>query len=455
MAATTGEHALVLGGSIAGLLAARVLADRYAAVTIVERDRLPSAAAQRRGVPHGQHVHAMLPRGRQIIEDLLPGFTARVASAGGLTGDILANVRWYLNGLPLRRTAVGLTALSASRPLLEATVRELVRALANVTFLDGYDVSGLCASTGRHRVTGATVARRDGSGSRVVEADLVVDATGRGSRTPRWLAELGYGTPPADRVDIDLAYSSTVVVAPDSLLGDDLAVVTARFPGQRRSSVVQRLEGGRVLITLAGVQGERPPVTPDELPLYARTLATADTYDVLRAAKPLGTPVAYRFPTYVRYRYDRMSRLPAGLLVTGDATCAFNPVYGQGMSVAAMNAVALADEFGHGAEPDPHRYFQAVARILEAPWRLAVGADLALPGVTGPALPDSPLTTEYLGRLQLAATEDATVAAALVRVTSLVELPQTLLRPEIIERVERAPVAAAPRIPAHTTNLRA
>src|SRR6185312_6422025 len=135
MAGTTGERALVLGGSIAGLLAARVLADHYGTVTIVERDRLPGTAAQRRGVPHGQHVHAMLPRGLQIIEGMLPGFTARVASAGGLTGDILANVRWYLNGLPLRRTAVGLTALSASRPLLEGTIRERVLGLGNVTVL--------------------------------------------------------------------------------------------------------------------------------------------------------------------------------------------------------------------------------------------------------------------------------------------------------------------------------
>jgi 2-polyprenyl-6-methoxyphenol hydroxylase-like FAD-dependent oxidoreductase len=443
MVGINGKHALVLGGSIGGLLAARVLADRYATVTIVERDRLPGTAAQRRGVPHGQHVHAMLPRGLQIIEGLLPGFTAQVASAGGLTGDILANVRWYLNGLPLRRTAVGLTALSASRPLLEGTVRERVRALPNVTILDGYDVIGLCASAARDRITGAAVARRDGTDQRVVDADLVVDATGRGSRTPRWLAELGYETPSADRVDIDLAYTSCLVTVPDSLLGDDLVVVTARFPGQRRSSVMQRLEGGRVLVTLAAVQGERPPVTLEDLPAFARTLAVPDTYDVLCAAKPLGAPVAFRFPAYVRYRYDHLRRLPAGLLVTGDATCGFNPVYGQGMSVAAMNAAALAEELGHGAEPDPHRYFQAVAQTLEAPWRMAVGADLALPGVTGPALPDSPLTPEYLRRLQLAATEDAEVAAALVRVTSLIEPPPTLLRPEIAQRVERAAVAPA------------
>jgi 2-polyprenyl-6-methoxyphenol hydroxylase-like FAD-dependent oxidoreductase len=436
MVDNTGGHALVLGGSIAGLLTARVLSDRYATVTIVERDHLPTTAAQRRGVPHGRHVHGMLPGGLRIIEGLLPGFTAQVTGAGGLTGDILGNVRWYLNGLALRRTTTGLTALSASRPLLEAVIRERVRALPGVVVLDGHDVTGLCASQSRDRIVGATVADRHGGGARVIPADLVVDATGRGSRTPRWLAELGYAAPSTDRVAIDLAYTSCLVTAPDDLFGDDLIIVTPRYPGQRRSAVMQRLEGHRVLITLAGVLGERPPAAPDELPAYARTLAMPDTYDVLRTAEPLGEPMTFRFPTYVRHRYDHLRRFPAGLLVAGDATCGFNPVYGQGMSVAAMNAAALGEELSHGSEPDPYRYFQSVARILEAPWRMAVGADLALAGVTGPALPESPLTPDYLRRLQLAGTEDAELAAALVRVTALVDPPQTLLRPEIVERVE-------------------
>jgi 2-polyprenyl-6-methoxyphenol hydroxylase-like FAD-dependent oxidoreductase len=431
------ENALVLGGSIAGLLAARVLADRYAHVTVVERDRMPSGVDHRRGVPHGHHVHGMLPRGVQILEELLPGFIAEAVSAGALTGDILADCRWYLHGRPLRRAHAGLPVLSASRPLIEGTIRERVRALPNVTVLDGYDITGLRASADRERITGATAAGV-ADGPRTLPADLVVDATGRGSRTPRWLAELGYEGPPGDRVGIDLSYSSCVFEEPDGLLGDDLVVVTARFPGQRRSAVVQRLEGGRVLVTLAGVLGERPPDTLDGFAGYARTLAKPDTYEVIRAAKPIGAARSFRFPAYVRHRYEHVTRFPAGLLVAGDATCAFNPVYGQGMSVAAMNGLALRDELRHDGEPDPHRYFAAVAQALEAPWRLAVGADLALPGVTGPAQPESPLTGEYLGRLQLAAVEDADLAVAFIRVTSLVDPPPVLLSPHIAERVPPA-----------------
>jgi hypothetical protein len=200
--------------------------------------------------------------------------------------------------------------------------------------------------------------------------------------------------------------------------------------------VMQRLEGGRLLITLAGVLGERPPDTLDGFADYAGTLATSDTYEVVRAVKPIGSPVPFRYPAYGRRRYERLSRLPVGLLVAGDAVCNFNPVYGQGMSVAAMNALGVRDELRHGGEPDPYRYFTAVARTLEAPWRLAVGPDLAL-GATGTALADSPLTPEYVGRLQLAATEDPTLAAAFVRVTSLIDPPSALLRSDIVERVNR------------------
>ncbi len=432
MASANRDHALVLGGSIAGLLAARVLADEYAEVTIVERDRLPAGADHRRGVSHGHHVHGMLPMGLQILEELLPGFTKRVRSAGGLDGDLLGNVRWNLQGHTLRRADTGLTILSASRPLLEAAIRERVRALPNVTVLDGHDVAGVVATSDGERITGAIVAA---DGVRTLPADLVIDATGRGSRTPRWLADLGYRPPDADRVAIDLSYSSCLFDAPDGILGDDLIVATARFPGQRRSSVMQRIEGDRILVTLAGVQGERPPGRLDEFPDYARRLATPDTAEVLQGTTPIAEPIRFRYPSYVRYRYESLDRFPAGLLVAGDATCGFNPVYGQGMSVAAMNAVALRDELRLDDGPDPRRYFAAVARSLESPWRLAVGADLALPGVSGPALPESPLTAEYLGRLQLAAAEDAVLAEALVRVTGLVDPPPALLRPAIVERV--------------------
>jgi 2-polyprenyl-6-methoxyphenol hydroxylase-like FAD-dependent oxidoreductase len=432
------DHAVVLGGSITGLLAARVLASEYANVIVVERDRLPSQTAHRRGVPQGHHVHGILPRGRQVMEDLLPGLTAQMVAQGGLPADILGNVRWYLGGRRLRPAETGLTMVSASRPLLEGAVRARVRELPNVTVLDGYDIVGLRASRDRRRVTGARVTSVHGEGSRVLPADLVVDATGRGSRAPRWLAELGYAAVPKDRVVIDLTYASRLFRTPPQLFGDDVVVVTARFPGQKRSGVMQRLEGNRVLVTLVGVLGERPPLALEPFAAYARALAAPDSYNVVRASRPLGDAVGFRMPAYVRHRYERMPDLPAGFLVAGDAVCSFNPIYAQGMAVAALNAAALRDELRHGGEPEPERYYATVSRTLDAPWGMAVGADLAIAGVSGPALPRSPLTPEYLANLQRAAVEDATLSTALIRVNALVDPPSALLDPAVVERVERA-----------------
>ncbi|MEN3309831.1 MAG: hypothetical protein V7603_6033 [Micromonosporaceae bacterium] len=430
------DRAVVLGGSVAGLLAARALADHYASVIVVERDVLPSRMEHRKGVPHGRHVHGFLPRGLQLVEELLPGCTARLVAGGALLGDILGNVRWYLNGQMLRQAATGLVGLSASRPLIEGAIRDAVRSLPNVTVLDGYDIVGLCASEDRERVTGARVTGLHGAGSQVLPADLVVDASGRGSRTPRWLADLGYAAPDEDVVNIDLSYSSRVFAMPAGPFGENIFVATARFPGERRSAIAQRLEGGRAMVTLAGVLGERPPGDLEGFAAYAETLPVPDTYRIVRAGTPLGDAVTFRCRTYVRRRYDRLTDFPAGLLITGDAACAFNPVYGQGMTVAALTTMALRDEVREPLGPDPLRFLATQSRVLDAPWALAVGADLALPGVTGPALPPSPLTGEYLARLQRAAVHDAELAAAFIRVTSLVDSPAALLAERIRDRVD-------------------
>lgn len=410
-------HAVVLGGSIAGLMAAAALAQRCTQVTVVERDTLAGAGHEhRRAVPQGRHVHGLLPQGLRILEELLPGFTDRVVAAGGHRGDILGNCRWYLNGRPLHRTHTGLTAVSASRPLLEGTVRDLVLELPNVTLLDGHDVVGVRATAGGGRITGARVTSLHGDGSRVLPADLVVDATGRGSRAPGWLADLGLAGPPEESVRIDLAYSSRVFEVPDDLFGDDVVVVTARFPGQLRSSVMQRLEGGRALVTLAGVRGERPPADLAGFAEYAASLPVPVTAEVVRASTPVGPAAAYRFPTYVRRRYEQLPVTPDGLLVLGDAACAFNPVYGQGMSVAAMCAGALR------TPAEPAEFFAMQSRLLDGPWALAVGADVAPP-------------SEPMRRLQLAAVDDAELATAFIRVTALLDPPSALSAPWIAERL--------------------
>jgi 2-polyprenyl-6-methoxyphenol hydroxylase-like FAD-dependent oxidoreductase len=433
-----GDRAVVLGASMAGLLAARVLADTYGQVTVIDRDELPEAPMHRRGVPHGRHIHALLARGQQALEELLPGLTAELVSQGVPAGDVLADARLYLSGHRLRQAHTGLGLLSASRPVLEGRVRARIRALPNVAFLDSRDVAGLTTTPDGGRVTGTRVLRRaDGSAEELIAADLVVDATGRGSRTPVWLEALGYPWPPTEQVQIGLGYATRIYRLPPDALQGDLAVVQTATPEHPRAGGLQALEGDRWLLTLAGILGDHPPTDPDGFLAFARSLQFPDIYQAVRDGEPLDDPVGFRFPASVRHRYERLDRLPAGLLVVGDAVCSFNPVYGQGMSVAALEALTLRRHLQRGVEPQPRRFFRDLARVVDVPWEMAAGGDLVFPGVQGRRTLKVRLVSTYLARLHAAAVHDAHLAIAFTWVAGLVAPPQALLRPGIVLRVLR------------------
>ena len=431
-----GDRAVVLGASIAGLLAARVLADAYARVTVVDRDELPEASTHRRGVPHGRHIHGLLARGQQALEELLPGLTAELIAKGVPAGDMLADTRLFLSGHRLRQAHAGLVVLCASRPVLEGHVRARVRAIPNVRLLDRCDILGLAASRDGRRVTGARVLRRaDNSAEQVLGADLVVDATGRGARTPIWLEELGYPRPREEQVRIGLGYATRTYRLPPDALGGDLAVVQAATPEHPRTGGLQLLEGGRWMLTLGGILGDHPPTDPDGFLAFARSLRFPDIHETVRDAEPLDEPVAFRFPASGRRHYERLHRFPDGLVVVGDAVASFNPVYGQGMSVAALEALTLRHHLEDGTRPHPRRFFTDLARVVDVPWEIAAGGDLVFPDVKGRRTRKGRLLNAYIARLHAAAAGDADLADAFVRVAGLVAPPQTLLHPRVAVRV--------------------
>jgi 2-polyprenyl-6-methoxyphenol hydroxylase-like FAD-dependent oxidoreductase len=431
-----GDRAVVLGGSLAGVLAARVLSDSYAQVTVIDRDELPETPMHRRGVPHGRHIHGLLARGQQALEELFPGLTQELIAHGVPTGDMLANTRLYLSGHRLRRAHAGLVVLCASRPVLEGHVRARVRTLPNVRFLERCDVLGLAATSDGRRVTGARVLRRaDGSAEEVLDADLVVDATGRGSRTPLWLEALGCLRPAKEQVRIGLGYTTRTYRLPPDALDGDLAVLQAATRQHPRTGALQMLEGGRWMLTLGGILGDHPPTDRDGFLAFARSLQFPDIYEAVRDAQPLDDPVGFRFPASVRHRYERLGRFPDGLLVMGDAVSSFNPIYGQGMSVAALEALVLRRHLERGVEPPPRRFFHDVARVVDVPWDIAAGGDLVFPGVHGRRTLKVRLISAYIARLHAAAAHDASLASAFVRVAGLVSRPESLLRPGVALRV--------------------
>jgi 2-polyprenyl-6-methoxyphenol hydroxylase-like FAD-dependent oxidoreductase len=439
-----GDRAVVLGASMAGLLAARVLADAYAQVTVVDRDPLPEGSAQRRGVPQGHHLHALLARGQQVLEELFPGLTAALVAQGVPAGDMLANARLYLSGHRLQQAHTGLVMLCASRPVLEGQVRARVQALPNVALLDSCDIKGLAATPDGRRVTGARVRRGEGgSAEDVLGADLVVDATGRGSRTPVWLEALGYARPARDEVRIGLGYATRNYRLPRGALGGDLAALHGLTPKHPRGGALQVLDAGRLMVTLGGVLGDHPPTDPDGFLAFARSLRFPDIYETIRDAEPLDDPVAFRFPASVRHRYERLTRFPDGLLVLGDAVSSFNPIYGQGITVAALEALALRRHLEPGIRPQPHRFFADLARVVDVPWEIAAGGDLIFPGVPGRRALKARMVGAYMARLHAAAAHDATLAGAFVRVIGMVAPPQSLLGPGVALRVLGGSLRAA------------
>ena len=320
-----GNQAVVLGASMAGLLAARVLSERFERVVVIERDVLPAAGEHRRGVPHGRHVHGLHPRGREILEELFPGFTASLTASGAVSGDILGDSRWQLSGRQLRKAQIGLPGLLASRPFLEGHVRAMVQALPGVRFLEDCSVNGLTVTGDKHTVTGVQVRGPGGGGPTQVPGDLVVDATGRGSRTPVWLAELGYQSPGQERVEVGLGYATrTYRLRPGAMDGDQL-ILTAGTPANPRAGFLAATEGGRHMLTIAGMCGNYPPTDPAGFDASVAGLPTADIAAAIAGAEPLDDPVPFRFPASARHRYERLTSFPAGLLVIGNAVLLIQP----------------------------------------------------------------------------------------------------------------------------------
>lgn len=442
MSTHVGQRAVVLGGSMAGLCAARALSEAYREVVVVDRDDLAGAGdGARRGVPQGRHAHGFLAAGQLALEELFPGFTAELTSAGVPIGDIGGQMRWYFNGRQLKQVRTGLYIVGTARPILEAHVRRRVAALPGVTFLGSTDVVGPVTTPDGSRVTGVRVHELGAPDGRVLTADLVVDATGRASRTATWLRDAGYPEVREDRIGIGLAYTSRQLRLRRDPFGTDVSINPVATPANPRGAFLHTLGGDRALLSLTGVLGDHPPTDPEGFLAYAKSLVVPDVYAAVHDAEPLTEPVTFRFPASRRLRYEKLGRFPDGLLVVGDAVCSFNPVYGQGMTVAALEALALRRQLA-GGEPSPRAFLAEIARIVDAPWEIAAGGDLAYPEVEGRRSLQVRIGNAYMARLHRAATVDGDVVEAFMRVAGLVDPPQSVMRPSIALKVLRGSRAA-------------
>jgi len=432
------DRAVVCGASMAGLLAARVLSDFYDSVTIVERDVLPDTVTQRRGVPQGRHLHQLLRSGSVAIEEFFPGVFDELLAAGANVIDdpslgYVGVGRHVLtqNG-PFAKPRE-LLAYSVSRPLLEARVRQRVRALPNVTFAEGCDVVDPVLDPS-DRVTAVRVVNGADGQQRELETDVVVDATGRSARTPAFLRAHGYEGPAERRYAVDLTYASQWLRIPDGALAESV-VVAAPMLERPTGAGLLAYEGGTTVLTLIGVAGRR---LPSDLPGLLRSAAEFlpdRIVDAVRAAELVGDVVVQHYPASVWRRYDKLRRLPHGLLVIGDAVCSLNPVYGQGMSSAALQAKALRRCLAESDDDVGPRYFRAAAKKLAPLWQANRLNDFATAPTTGWRIAPQRLFNWYTDKLAAAAADDIVLAEAFMRMVNLVDPPAKLLTPSMSMRV--------------------
>ncbi|GAA0612338.1 FAD-binding monooxygenase [Kribbella sandramycini] len=418
---------MIAGGSIAGLLAAKVLSRWYAEVVVLDRDQLPLDAVHRKGVPQSRHAHGLLARGHQTIEKLVPGFRAEMLRRGAVANDLHNDVLWYNEGRLLKRAPSDLTGLLAGRPLIESVLRTMVAQVGNITFRPSTPVDGLIADG--DRLTGVRI-----NGERL-DADLVVDATGRSNRGPTWLRELGYDAAPEDEVRAGIFYSTREY---ERIPGDAdfTGVISGHYPGNPLGTGTGANDGDRWLVTLVGLDDNPPPAEPGAFEEYAAQLDGPELYKLISQATPLTDPVRFRIGPSVRRRYEKV-RLPEGFIASGDSLCCFNPAYGQGMTIAALAAEHLGELLAAGGDQLTRRYFAGMNKRIETAWTMSVSNDLRFDQTVGKQPLTSRLLVSYLSRLYKATEHDVVVGRRFLEVANLLATPPALLKPSIVLRVLR------------------
>jgi 2-polyprenyl-6-methoxyphenol hydroxylase-like FAD-dependent oxidoreductase len=438
-----GETAVVLGASISGLLAARALTDFYANVIVVERDILPERPVTRRGVPQAGMPHIPAARGVQLMNELVPGLLDDLVAGGARVwndGD-LSRLHLSFNGHRFVRSGRipdpdSMAMHFAHRPFLEWSLRRRVQAIPNIEILGGRDAVRLVSTHPHDRVTGVVLAERASGEETSLAADLVVDATGRGSRTPVLFDELGYRRPPEDTLTVHVTYVGLPVYLPDETYREYLAFA-APEPNRPYGYAMFAGQQDTYMLAVQTVAGAKAPADRASLLELLAEMAPPHVLAAARRAEPLADTTQYRFPSNRWRRYDKLAHTPGRLVVIGDALCNFNPLYGQGMSIAAIEATILRDCLRQGDDDLPRRYFRRAAKEIRVAWRAAISSYLALPQIAGKRPASIRVTNAYLERVLTAAETDPAVVQKFIRSLNMIDPPSQLLRPSTILRVAK------------------
>lgn len=382
-------HAVVIGSSIAGLTAARALIDHFDRVTIIDRDRLPDTADFRSGVPQARHAHILPLRGQDILEKQFPGLINELVANGAVSINASSDMAFFIAASwhEVRHHAAVIST-TCSRPLLDTTIYRRLAAHPKVHVLQEHDVIGLCVDPRGERVTGVRLCKRHQSYpvGTILAADLVVDASGRESRTPQWLTDLGYAPPQETIVNSFPGYATRIYRRPaESEARWKTMYIRPTPPDGTRGGLIIPIEGDRWHVTLVGMARDYPPTDEDGFLAFARGLPTPQFYEAIKAAEPLTKPYGYRRTENRLRHYDQLPRYLEGLLVCGDAVCTLNPVYAQGITLVAMGSLALKRclkeqrQTANDTTGLAQRFQQQLGKVVVSMWRMATRDDQRWP----------------------------------------------------------------------------
>jgi 2-polyprenyl-6-methoxyphenol hydroxylase-like FAD-dependent oxidoreductase len=427
-------HIVIVGGSMAGLLAARVASEFAQRVTLVERDHLPADGRFRAGTPQARHVHGLLARGLNVLNTLFPGFEDDLDAAGIVHAEWMWDTMQHVPTGWTPRYHSGIISRPITRPLLEHLVRQRVRAIPNIAVCDGREAVGLLLTGGR--VHGISLERRPrGSGpAETLHANLVIDAAGRASRSAAWLAQAGYAPPEETLIDAHMGYATREYIM--TAQPPFMALLALPRPDYPRGGVLTVVEEGRWLLTLAGYgEAHHPPTDSDAFEDYARGLPLAPLQAALAHSQPAGPVYGYHRTANVFRHYER-ARLPAGFIVTGDAVCAFNPVYGQGMTASAIAADTLRHMLARVDARDAAfgpAFQRELARSVGDAWLMATSEDLRYDDVIG-GPPDVKVRLQHaaLDMLFQAVPDSPRVSKALLETLHMLRSPLGLFMPDVL-----------------------
>ena len=434
-----GKHAIVIGGSIGGLLTARVLREHFEQVTIIERDSFSTNYEPRKGVPQGKNVHVIFGGGVRVINRLFPGFFDELARTGSVVCDFAKDLCWYHGGVWKARPASDLVSYWQSRPFLESNLLRRLKSDTDIRILEKCAVTGFLSSQDKSRITGVEIRGSEETGkTEHLEADMVVDAGGRGSQTPVWLEAIGYQRPVETTVEVNIGYASRMYEpSPDTTRDWQIMALYGTPPNSKRTGYIFPIEGGRWLVSQVGFLKDFPPDDDEGYLEFAKSLELPDFYEAIKDAKPL-TPIStFKFPANRWRRYDHLARFPAGLLVIGDAISTFNPVYGQGMSVCSLEVDELRQllESCQGSTKIPDdiakKFFRKAAKIIETPWMLATQSDFLYPETSGKRPAHTNVLNWYLLRMLQLCSGNERIAKTFYEVLHFIKKPTAFFHPTV------------------------